>query len=238
MAGAAALLALAGLTKPTALVIAPGFVISALLDPHLDRAARWRAAITLSAGIGLGALAQIGWNIARFGDPLDFGYNLGAMIPVPPARAFTLGEIPRGLFVQLLTHGKSLFVWAPPVLLSALALCCRTPPVKEDSRPLVRTERGLLAGLIAASVAALVFYAAFLFPEGGYAPRFTAGCSSHVWLPAYSCRRWRCRSRSCKIRRLSRPILAGRARTTSASIRRRGVRGCDTGSITCRSRLR
>jgi hypothetical protein len=158
VAGAAVLLALAGLAKPTALVIAPGFVVAALCDPHVDRATRWRAAIALSVGIGIGALAQIGWNLARFGHPLDFGYNLGGMIPIPPARAFTVEEIPRGLFVQVLTPGKSLFVWAPPVLVSLLVL-----------RTCWSREPGLVAGLITATVAALVFYAAFLFPEGGYA---------------------------------------------------------------------
>jgi hypothetical protein len=158
LAGAAALLAVAGLAKPTALVIAPGFVVAALLDPRVARASRWRAAIMLSIGAGIGALVQIWWNVVRFDHPLDFGYNLGGMVPLPPARAFTLEDIPRGLFVQLLTPGKSLFVWAPSALLSLLALgACWS------------RERGLVAGLITATVSALVFYAAFLFPEGGYA---------------------------------------------------------------------
>ena len=64
----------------------------------------------------------VGWNLHRFGRPLDFGYNLAAMIPEPPARSFTLEDVPRGLFVQLLTPGKSLFVWAPATLLGLLAL--------------------------------------------------------------------------------------------------------------------
>jgi hypothetical protein len=158
VAAAATLLALAGLTKPTALVIAPGFVVAALFDPQADRATRWRTVIALTIGIGVAALGQIGWNIARFGQPLDFGYNLGGMIPVPPARSFTLQGIPRGLLVQLLTPGKSLFVWAPPVLLSLLTL-----------RTCWLHDRGLAAGLLTSTIAALVFYAAFLFPEGGYA---------------------------------------------------------------------
>ena len=174
VAVAAALLALAGLTKPTALVIAPGFVVAVLLDSHADRSVRWRTAIVLAAGIVVGALGQIGWNVARFGDAVDFGYNLGGMIPAPPARSFTLEQIPRGLFVQLLTPGKSLFVWAPPVLLSLLALrVCRS------------RERGLVTGLITATLAALVFYAAFLFPEGGYAhgPRHLAPLVPLLMLP-------------------------------------------------------
>jgi len=155
---AAALLAVAGLAKPTALVIAPGFVIAVLVEERLSTAARLRVALVLGAGIALAAAAQIGWNVWRFGRPLDFGYNLGAMIPYPPARSFTIAEVPRGLFVQLLTPGKSLFVWAPVTLLSLLSW-----------RACWRRERGLAAGLAVATISALVFYAAFLFPEGGYA---------------------------------------------------------------------
>jgi len=69
-----------------------------------------------------------------------------------------LEEIPRGLFVQLLTPGKSIFVWAPVVLPALFSL-----------RACWQRERGLAAGLIVAMVSALVFYAAFFFPDGGYA---------------------------------------------------------------------
>jgi hypothetical protein len=174
VAGAAALLALAGLTKPTSLVIAPGFVVAALFDPHVGRPARRRTAIALSAGIAIGALVQICWNIARFGEALDFGYNLGGIVVRLPARSFALEDIPRGLFVQLFTPGKSLFVWAPPVLLSLLVL-----------RTCWSRERGLVAGLIASTVAALLFYAAFLTPEGGYAhgPRYLVPLVPLLMLP-------------------------------------------------------
>ena len=157
VAAAAVLLAIAGLAKPTALVIAPGFVVAALLDSHGTPRTRLRVAAALAAGIGIATAVQIGWNVARFGRPLDFGYNLGAMIPYPPARSFTIEEVPWGLFVQLLTPGKSLFVWAPVTLLSLLAL-----------RASLARDRGLAAGLAAATASAILFYAAFLFPEGGY----------------------------------------------------------------------
>jgi hypothetical protein len=155
---AAVLLAVAGLTKPTALVIAPAFVVAVLLERTLEPARRRTVALALMAGILAAAAAHIAWNIARFGAPLDFGYNLGGMILREPAHSFRVQEIPRGLFVQLLTPGKSLFVWAPPVLLSVLCL--------RDGR---HRERALVAGLLTATAGALVFYAAFLFPEGGYA---------------------------------------------------------------------
>jgi hypothetical protein len=154
---AAALLALGIVTKPTAVVIAPAFVIGVLLEPGVDRAARWRTIVVLGAAIAAGALVQAGWNVFRFGRPLDFGYNLAGMIPYPPPRPFIPEQIPRGFFVQLLTPGKSLFLWAPATLLGLLAL-----------RSCWGRQRGLCAGLIVALLSALVFYAAFFLPEGGY----------------------------------------------------------------------
>ena len=59
--------------------------------------------------------------------------------------------------MQLLTPGKSLFVWAPVSVLSLLAL-----------RRIWTEHRGLAAGLLVALVSALVFYAVFFLPEGGY----------------------------------------------------------------------
>jgi len=107
--------------------------------------------------IALGGFVQMAWNADRFGRPLDFGYNLAGMIPYPPARTFIPRQIPRGLFIELLTPGKSLFVWAPVTLLSILSL-----------RACWQRQRGLAAGLVVALGSALVFYAAFFLPEGGY----------------------------------------------------------------------
>jgi hypothetical protein len=154
---AAILIALAIVTKPTAIVIAPAFVIAVLLDRRGDRRARTTVASALSLAILAGASVHLLWNVTRFGNPLDFGYNLAGMIPHPPARPFLPEEIPRGLFVQLLTPGKSLFIWAPVTLLSLFSL-----------RSCWRRERGLAAGLIAGTASALIFYAAYFFPDGGY----------------------------------------------------------------------
>src|SRR4029079_8390912 len=105
--------------------------------------------------------------------------NLGAMIPYPPARPFMLEEIPRGLFVQLLTPGKTIFVWAPITLLTLLSL-----------RDAWRVDRGIVAGLPTAAVAALLFYAAFLFPDGGYShgPRHLLPLVPLALLPLASAR--------------------------------------------------
>jgi hypothetical protein len=154
---AALLIALAIVTKPTAVVIAPAFVIAVLVERGLETRQRWQTIVLLSAAILAAGLVHIGWNVFRFGRPLDFGYNLAGMVPYPPARPFIPAQIARGLFVQLLTPGKSLFVWAPCALLSCLNLRACWP-----------RQRGLVAGLVAAMASALVFYAAFFLPEGGY----------------------------------------------------------------------
>jgi hypothetical protein len=154
---AAVLIALAIVTKPTAIVIAPAFVLAALVERDIERRRRWRTVILLSAAIGAAGLVHATWNVYRFGHVLDFGYNLAGMVPYPPARPFILEQLPRGLFVQLLTPGKSLFVWAPVTVLSLLAL-----------RHIWARQRGLAAGLVFALVSALVFYAVFFLPEGGY----------------------------------------------------------------------
>ena len=154
---AALLVALAILTKPTAIVIAPAFVAAVLLESRIDRRRQFATAAVLCTAIALAAGVHVAWNVARFGRALDFGYNLAGMIPHPPARPFMPDQIPLGLFLQLLTPGKSLFVWAPATLVSLLAL-----------RACWQRERGLAAGVFVATVSALLFYAAFFFPDGGY----------------------------------------------------------------------
>ncbi|HEX8029046.1 MAG TPA: hypothetical protein VF491_11320 [Vicinamibacterales bacterium] len=75
-----------------------------------------------------------------------------------PARAFAIIDIPRGLIVQLFAPGKSLFVWAPVLVLSLL-----------NARKLWQRERTFMVGATAALGLGLVVYGAYLFPEGGYA---------------------------------------------------------------------
>jgi len=174
VAAAALLLAIAIVAKPTAVVVAPAFVAAVLLDRRGTSRGRLQTAGALCAAIAAAAAVHVAWNVARFGRPLDFGYNLAGMIPFPPARTFIPEQIPLGLFVQLLTPGKSLFVWAPVTLLSLLSL-----------RACWHRERGLTAGLAVALVSSLVFYAAFFLPEGGYShgPRHLVPLMPLLMLP-------------------------------------------------------
>lgn len=156
--GAALLLAVTGLIKATSLVFLPAFVIAVLADRAAAREARWRTASILSAGIVAAAIVHLTWNAYRFGSMFDFGYNWTETIPVLPPRPFVLSDIPRGLLVLLATPGKSLFLWAPMLVLSILG-----------AGAWWRRDRAVTLGVIAGFAIGLVFYAAYLFPEGGYA---------------------------------------------------------------------
>lgn len=172
---ACALIVAAILIKPTAVVIAPGFVVAAVFDRTVAWPSRRRVAFGLAGAILVGGAVQAFWNIERFGSPFDFGYNLAGMVPQLPARPFWLGDLPRGIVVQLLSPGKALLVWAPPILLSLVAL-----------RDAARREPAMIAGLACSLVTGVCFYAAFLYPEGGYAhgPRHLVPLVPLLLLPA------------------------------------------------------
>jgi hypothetical protein len=183
---AALLLAVTGLIKATSLVFLPAFVLAALADSSVRQDRRWRTAAILTAGIGAAAIVHLAWNNYRFGSMFDFGYNWTETIPVLPPRAFVLTDVPRGVIVLLATPGKSLILWAPMLLLSAVGAAAWW-----------RRDRALTIGVGAAAAVGLVFYAAYLFPEGGYShgPRhlvpivpimalLAAGPAAARWSPA------------------------------------------------------
>ncbi|HEX6216073.1 MAG TPA: hypothetical protein VFZ38_14670 [Vicinamibacterales bacterium] len=154
---AAVLLAVMGLTKVTSLVFAPAFVIAALADVSRPQRERLQVAGVLALGIAVATAAQLAWNNYRFGSIAEFGYDWSETIPVLPPQAFSLTDLPRGLIVLLFTPGKSIFLWAPLLMLAAL----NVPRVWAR-------DRALTIGVAAAFVVGLVFFAAYLFPEGGY----------------------------------------------------------------------
>lgn len=172
---AALLLAVAGLTKVTALVFAPAFVVAVLFDRSLPGRTRREVAVTLAIGIILAAAIHVRWNLYRFDAPFDFGYDWSETIPVLPARGFGVTEVPRGLAVLLISPGKSVLVWAP-VLLLAVA----------GARRLWQRDPALAIGIATASGVGLVFFAAYLFPEGGYShgPRNLVPILPLMLLPA------------------------------------------------------
>jgi len=172
---AALLLTIACLTKVTALVFTPGFVVGVLVDGRLPLRGRLQTAGLLAMAVAVALAFHLGWNLQRFGDPFDVGYNWAETVPVGPPRAFAIEDLPRGLVVLLLSPGKSLLVWASPLALAAVRL-----------RRLWQEDRGLAAGLLTSTTIALVFYGSYLFPEGGYAhgPRHLVPLLPLLLLPA------------------------------------------------------
>jgi hypothetical protein len=175
VAGAALLLAIAGMTKVTSLIFASGFVVAALLDRSLWPRTRVEAAVALALGMALAAAIHVAWNTYRFGRPFDFGYGWGGMIPQLPPRQFLAADVPRGLVVLLLSPGKSIVLWAP-ILLLAGARATR----------FWRREPAAALGLAISATVGLIFFAAYLFPEGGYAhgPRNLVPLIPLLLLPA------------------------------------------------------
>lgn len=163
--GAAAWCA-AFLVKSTNLVFAPALALlpaAAALAPgpsspdDLRRALR-AAAPALGATV-VAAMVHAEWNAWRFGDPLQFGYDWTELLrPGERPRPFLLTEAPRGLVGLLLTPGKSLLLFAPPLLL-ALA---RAPA-------LWRAHRGAALAALGSGATALLFFASYFYWEGGYA---------------------------------------------------------------------
>jgi hypothetical protein len=169
---AAFLLTLAGLIKFTSIVFMPGFLVAVLAARTVSLPNRLRSAAALACGVACALVAHFAWNIYRFGDLFEFGYDWAETVPTMPARAFLASELPRGLAVLLLSPGKSILLWAPLVVLSFTRL--RTCP------------RPVLAGVATSAFCGLVFYGAYLFPEGGYAhgPRHLVPIVPLLLLPA------------------------------------------------------
>lgn len=169
---ASVLLALAVLTKVTCVIFVPGFLAAVFAARSVPLRARLFAASALGAGVVVALAVHLEWNHFRFADALEFGYDWAETIPVLPAHPFLLSGLPRGLAVLLLSPGKSILLWAPVLLLSLTRL--RTCP------------RPLLIGVATTGIFGLVFYGAYLFPEGGYAhgPRHLVPIVPLLLLPA------------------------------------------------------
>jgi hypothetical protein len=239
---AALLLAVAGLTKTTSLVFAPGFVVAALCDRFVPPRRRLGAAAVLGLGIALATAIHVSWNGYRFGRPFDFGYGWNDMIPQLPPRQFLAADVPFGLAVLLFSPGKSIVLWAPALLLAAAR-----------AKTFWRREPGAALGLACSAVVGLIFFAAYLFPEGGYAhgARNLVPLVPLLLLPAAgpTADGGPCRQSP----RVPRPASDGVAgdigvvsrgsgahrtgvaeRATGGSTRRPGARGCGIASTACR----
>jgi hypothetical protein len=144
--------------RPAHVIVVPVFLLAILAR---DRRRGAVSAVALTAVAGAFAVAYLLRNELLFGDFFDFGYPPSA----EGGRRLNSFETPltAGLFGFLFSPGKSLFLFAPPILLAFAGLT-----------RLWRRDRGLavVAGLT--PIVYLTFYARYSQWEGGYCfgPRY------------------------------------------------------------------
>jgi hypothetical protein len=157
-AAAGALLGVAIWVRPTHVVAAMAFLIALYVR---DRARAITPAIVLSTSVGLAGAAYLWRNNYLFGSFFNFGY--------PPAaeggKALNTFNTPffTGLFGYLFSPGKSIFIFAPAILLAIFGW-----------RRLWRKNRGLATVALLAPVFYILFFATYTQWEGGYCygPRY------------------------------------------------------------------
>lgn len=155
---AGALLGAALWVRPTHVLAAPVFLLALVAG---GRPKSRRAALALAAVVGVFGAAYLLRNQIYFGNPFDFGYPAAA----ESGKRLNSFETPlaTGLFGFLLSPGKSIFLFAPPVLLAI-------PGVVR----LARRNRGLAIVAGVTPLVYLFFYARYTQWEGGYCygPRY------------------------------------------------------------------
>jgi hypothetical protein len=157
--------AIAGLVLGLATVIRPTGVLAitvfALAVLAREGKAGLRAAFALGAASAVGVGILLAHNAVLFGSPFAFGYPATA----ESARRLNSFDTPilTGLYGLLLSPGKSVFLFAPPIILAIFGL-----------RRLWNRDRGLATLAVLLPLTGLFFYARYSQWEGGYCvgPRY------------------------------------------------------------------
>src|SRR6202030_4073625 len=136
--------------RPTHVIAAPVFLAAILVR---DREKGWRAAFVTAAFVGLFGAAYLLRNLHLFGNPLDFGYPATS----DGGKSMNSFDTPlfTGLYGFLLSRGKSVFIFAPPIFLAIGGL-----------RKLARLDRGLAIIAGATPLVYLFFFARYTQWEG------------------------------------------------------------------------
>ena len=145
--------------RPTYLVFV--FLVLAALALRKSQNDRWRSVIAVAAIVGLFGLAILARNAELYGNAFDFGYPATA----EGGKRLNSFETPflTGLAAFLLSPGKSIFLFAPPVLAALWAI-----------PRLWRKNRGLGFLAISVPLMSIVLYSKYSQFEGGYSfgPRY------------------------------------------------------------------
>ncbi|MFZ0539430.1 MAG: hypothetical protein WAM47_21375, partial [Candidatus Sulfotelmatobacter sp.] len=155
---AGVILGLATIVRPTNVLAIPVFAAALLVrngKPAL------RTALLLCAASAIGVALLLAHNAVLFGGPFQFGYPTAA----EGAKRLNTFDTPlwKGLYGFLFSPGKSVFIFAPPVILALAGL-----------RRLWKLERGVATVSIALPLLYLFFFARYTQWEGGYCvgPRY------------------------------------------------------------------
>lgn len=151
-------LGLATMVRPTNVLASPVFAVAVLVR---DGKPALRAAFVSCAASAIGVFALLAHNWLLFGSPFEFGYPAAA----EGAKRLNTFDTPllRGLYGFLLSPGKSVFIFAPPVILALAGI-----------RRLWRLERGAATVAVFLPLTYLFFFARYTQWEGGYCvgPRY------------------------------------------------------------------
>jgi hypothetical protein len=151
-------LGLATMVRPTNVLAIPVFAVAVLMR---DGKPALRAAFVLCATSAIGVAVLFAHNTLLFGGPFEFGYPTAA----EGAKRLNTFDTPLaiGLYGFLLSPGKSIFVFAPPVILALAGL-----------RRLWRLERGVATLAVLVPLTYLLFFGRYTQWEGGYCvgPRY------------------------------------------------------------------
>ncbi len=155
---AGALLGAAIWVRPTHVIVVPVFLIALLVR---EREKGWSAAAALAVAAGAFVALLLWRNAYLHGSPFDFGYPSAA----EGGKALNTFETPlaTGLLGFLVSPGKSIFLFSPPILLELFGL-----------PRLWRRDRGLAFVAAAAPIVYLLFFATYTQWEAGYCygPRY------------------------------------------------------------------
>jgi len=157
-AAAGLILGLATLVRPTNILAVGVFALA--IFAH-ERKASLRAAFALCAASAVGVAILLAHNAVLFGSPFAFGYPAAA----EGAKQLNHFDTPllTGLYGFLFSPGKSVFIFAPPMILALFGIS-----------GLWRRNRGLATLAIMLPLVDLFFFAKYSQWEGGYCvgPRY------------------------------------------------------------------
>lgn len=144
--------------RPTHLIAVPVFLAALVIR---DSEKGWRPALLLGAVVALFGVAYLIRNQHLFGNPFDFGYPAAS----DGGKNMNSFDTPlfTGFYGFLLSPGKSIFLFAPPILLAIPGIW-----------KLARLDRGLAVVAGVTPLVYLFFYSSFTQWEGGFCmgPRY------------------------------------------------------------------